>query len=938
MYNKIRLFFLSSTAVAVLILSAIGPTPAYADDGPTSGQPVGDTTSVTDPPPIEAPATSEPAASNESAVTTEPATSSEAPATSEPIAASEPAVPAEAPVTSEQAAPAPTDEPVIDSTLLEAVPENTTIAVVDSNGETQPLVAQATADAITLSDPIWCPEGQSPTPGSNGCTQSFSSFTQLLTHLQANEASYQQAGTIYVQMGTYSGGESSIDFNSYSFTTFNTYNLSIQGGWDTSGDTIDPTVGTSFNAPMVVGTSANPWVGSLTFNNVQFGNISNNTALTAYSQNNITLTDVKITDINNGNAATLGSTNGNVTISGGEFNNSNTGAEINAGGNVTIQNNVEFKNNKKAGAVIKAGGLVNISNAVFDNNDKGLEIKTNDNVSLYTVEANNNKQFGANIQAGNSASISNSFFSGNVSYSSSKCGNSNAGGGYGLQVIANGPISVYAVTANNNYLYGASLSGSYVSVGNSFFNNNGSTSKNGTGKGLEVSSTSSVSLYNVEASNNKEFGANIHAVDSVSINNSIFSGNVSYYSSKCGNSGTGGGYGLQVVTNGLISVNAVNANNNYLYGASLSGSNVSVANSFFNNNGSTSTKDATGKGLEINSTGSVSLYAIEASNNKEFGANIHATDRVEIYNSVFSGNVSYTSSKCGNITGSGYGLQVVTNGLISANAVTANNNYLYGASLSGSFVNVSNSSFNTNGSPSTKDATGKGLEINSTGSVSLYAIEASNNKEFGANIHAVDSVEVSNSIFSGNIFYTQSKCSGASASGYGLQVVTTGAISINQSTTASNNGTNGAILNNKADVTVSDSIFDKNGVKSSSSGLSVTTTGDVSLISVVATNNGLDGVDVFGNCANDVFVTDGTYSGNAKYGLKIVNATLTLSGAPVFASNGSGNISQTSTCSGSGGHSGGCGGHGSHHGNSHYDKHHYNYHYDNKKADHKCSR
>ena len=61
------------------------------------------------------------------------------------------------------------------------VPNNTTVTVLNSAGESQPLTTQGAADAIaSTSDPIWCPAGQSPIPGVNGCTQTFPSFGALL--------------------------------------------------------------------------------------------------------------------------------------------------------------------------------------------------------------------------------------------------------------------------------------------------------------------------------------------------------------------------------------------------------------------------------------------------------------------------------------------------------------------------------------------------------------------------------------------------------------------------------------------------------------------------------------------------------------------------------------------------------------------------------------
>jgi hypothetical protein len=877
MYNKTRLFFLSLTVVTVLIFSALGPTSVYADDGPTSGQPAaGDTTNPIDPPPAESVATSEPATVTEPAATSEPTTATEPAepaATSEPVAVTEPAE------------PVATSETVIDSTLLEAVPDNTTIAVVDSNGEAQPLVAQATADAITLSDPIWCPEGQSPTPGSNGCTQSFTSFTQLLTHLQANETSYQQAGTIYVQMGNYNGGESSIDFNSYGFTTFNSYNLNIQGGWDTSGSTINTAIGSTFTTPMVIGTSVNPWGGSLSFSNIQFGNISNSTALTSYSQNDITLTDVNITNINNGNAATLGSTSGDVTISGGQFNNSTIGAEINAGGNVAIENGASFDNNKKAGAVINAGGNVDIADATFNKNGsivnknvdgRGLQVESGGLVTLSNTQANGNKLFGANINAANNVSITNSFFSGNKSYVSA-CGGSTHYGS-GLQVVSLGDVSLDRVDASNNNLFGAHLEGNiYVTVANSTFNYNGFTSNsNVDGRGLEVKGNGVAILNNVQANHNSVFGANIEVPGVAVIHNSTFSGNQSY-TCACGGY-TAHGYGLKVVVlYGSISMDGVSTEDNYLSGAYLeAGGNVDISNSSFDANVfDKSNKVLVGSGLEIKNGGSTTLTNIHSNNNSLFGANINSGGNVTVSNSSFSGNYLYTST-CASSTSNGYGLKIAAGGSVELNQVVAENNYLFGADIStttaGGNVSITNSSFSNNGSSNSNKVNGYGLKVDSLAGVSLSGVLANDNKLFGADVKATGTAVITNSIFSGNQAYTYSKCGGYTVYGYGLKAATDGSL-VMDSITAEGNYLYGASLAATGFITVSNSNFNENEFTKSNTvtgyGLEIVKSGGVSLSGVQANDNNLFGASLTGPAVivnNSTFNNNKSILGNTFYG------------------------------------------------------------------------
>jgi hypothetical protein len=826
MSAKTQAFFFSLIAILVLLVSALNPLTVYAD-------------SVTGAPPPPPPS---------------------------------------GPHTPHQAPPHPN---------LSNVPRGTQVTVTNFQGHKIPLGSENAANAINSSDdPIWCPTGQSPAPGSGGCTAPFNSFNKLLSYLKTNQASatYQQAGTIYVEMGNYGGGEASINFNSFGLTSLSNYDLTIQGGWNTSNNTIDTSVGTAFNIPLSIGSSANPWAGSITLNDIQIQNVNNATALTVYSQSNVTLSDVKI-------------------------NNNSTGATINAGGETTI-NSSQFNHNKHAGAVINTGG-VNISNSSFSNNGSnysyngdgnGLSITSNTNVSLVSVTANQNLAFGANVQANGSVFISSSFFSGNVGYSSSGCGgykNSSSSGGYGLQVVTVGTIFIDSTTASNNPLYGATLSGSDVAVSNSVFDSNGTNSaKDSSGEGLQINASDAVSLYNVEADKNKAFGANIQAGSNVSVQNSFFSGNVGYSGSGCGGYGgyseygSSGGYGLQVVTVASIYVDSTTASNNPLYGASLSGSGVVVTNSVFDSNGTNSSKNSNG-GLQINASSGVSLFNIEADNNQSFGANIQGGSDVSIGNSYFSGNVGYSSSGCGGYSNSGssggYGLEVVAPGTISLYQVTASKNSSLGASLNGANVVANNSTFDNNGSGNSKNANGQGLQVVSSGNTSLFNVEADNNQVVGANIQAGGTVYISNSFFSGNATYTYSPCKGGSATGNGLLVTATQDITLSQ-VTASGNGSTNAVLNGSSDVSVADSIFDNS---TSGNGITINVLGQVTLQNVTADGNNRTGAYIKGNCTTNINVIDGDYSNNNVNGLGYVNAILNLSGSPTFTGNGAGNISHS---------------------------------------------
>jgi len=983
MLNKFRAFFLSLTIVSIMMFSVFGTTIVYADDGTTT----------------ESTETSAPPTSSDEAVTSDPVEGTAQPEESvTPEATAQPedhvAVTEETPPTEEAVATEATPQPeeaaveVSPVPTLEQLPDNTTVTVINSDGEAQPLATQDSADAITsATDPIWCPATQStPTPGENGCTPSKISFSELLNLLDT-DSTYSGAGTIYIEQGPYMGPESSINFNDYTLANIKNYDLTVYGGWD--GNKNGNTNGTSqFNIPIIVGSSGNPWIGSLTFNNLVISGVNNDTGLTAYSNGDITLSNVTVKDsqagadlnavrrvtvkdskFNNNKTAGANIKSGDLVITASkpddysEFNgngygltvesqNSVTlnqvlanengfyGADITAGGSVEIYNsafsgNVSYNHgyglkvvtpgyiyaeglkaddNYEFGASLDSGSWVEIygssNNAdyetnTFNGNGYGLKVVATDEVTLENIEANQNKLYGANITSSSFVDISNSFFDGNKSYTYSckqktsclSCEPTSTYEGYGLQVVSNDSIYLTDVSASGNNLFGAYLDGNYVDIFGGFFNNNGNDSgKTLTGSGVEIISDTNVNISEIEANNNQLFGANIQAVRDVTISYGFFNGNKAY---------TAGGYGLQVVTGRFVTITEIEASDNYSFGAQLTGDNVAIAFGDFNNNGSDSLLHPTGSGLEIQSTGDVALIFINANDNQLFGANVQAVGSVAIDESFFNGNMAYaytckhsTSCLSCESTYEGYGLQVVTSADITVSDVTADKNYLFGAYLEGTEIYVSYGSFSNNGTGNPSDHVGKGLEVVSTGDnngVSLYQVNASNNQLFGANIQAESDVLIETSVFSGNLSYTAGK-SGKTYDGYGLKVVTMNDISLDE-VTANENGLYGAHLEG-VNVDIETGFFNNNGSGDPSNptgkGLEVVSTGEVTLNNVEANNNQLFGANIQtdGNVtitnsffSNNMFYTSGKCKSTAYdgYGLKVVSTNGNIELAQVTA-------------------------------------------------------
>lgn len=598
MFHKLRAFLLSLMIAAVLVFSAVGTTVVYADEGG----------------------------------------------------------PAQSPT--EKTAPErgnPNKKPV-----LAAVPENTNVAVVDAQGNLQPLAAQAAAIALATKDPIWCPAGQGPTAGANGCTQTFTSLTALLNFL-ANNAAFSGAGTIFVEQGAYKGGETIIDFNSFNLTNISGSALTVTGGWNPATGTTSGT-STFNNVSIVIGNTSNPWGGSLTLNNLTITNPAQ-TGIKLNTQGSITLTNVSVSNSTNG-----------------------AGAELTAAGNVTVEKS-KFERNKTAGAIIRARGDVAISESSFSNpanarrQINGLDIISDGSVSLFQVLANGNRQAGATIDAAGRVTIVSSQFNGTKSMMGTDFL------GYGLTVVSKDAIDLDTVTANDNFLWGASLTAAGdVTIANSSFNANTTAS---TGfiddTGLLVTSGGNVSIFNSHADNNRLIGATIKAVGDVSISGSTFSGNRGTLVDSAGNT-TFYGYGLQVITDGNISLNGVTASNNNLFGAHLeAGQDITIAGSDFSNNTTGSATAVEGRGLEVIAGGNVFLDTVTLNNNQTFGANIQSGSDVFLNAVTASGNGTdgvIVQSNCGTLFLIGgtysnngqYGLSVLSTALLQTIAPTFANN------------------------------------------------------------------------------------------------------------------------------------------------------------------------------------------------------------------------------------------------------------------------
>jgi hypothetical protein len=345
-------------------------------------------------------------------------------------------------------------------------------------------------------------------------------------------------------------------------------------------------------------------------------NDPNQTGLTLFAQNDINISNVTVENSTNG-----------------------AGADLDANGNVSI-NNSKFLRNNTSGAIINAHGTtpdtgnVAIANSEFSNpfnqrrQIKGLVITSTRTVSLFQVLVVGNRRVGADITAGGRVSIGGADDTHRSVFSETNGLNSGVFYGYGLRVVTPDAIDLSFVTANNNFLWGADLdAGGDVNISDSIFNANSTSSPTFIDDtGLLVTSNGAVTLNRVDASGNRLIGAVIDAVGLVNIDNSTFSDNLGVITTGTGT--TYHGLGLGVVSSSGISLSGVIASGNGLTGtsldtsASLTGGGITITNSEFSNNTTGSSTALLGNGLLAAGTGNVVLFNVTMDGNQVNGATI----------------------------------------------------------------------------------------------------------------------------------------------------------------------------------------------------------------------------------------------------------------------------------------------------------------------------
>lgn len=887
---KNRLSALSFVLVFILILSAVLATPVYADEAPpedvTTEEQVEETEAQ---PPVEEEASP--------------------PSTGEP-----------------DSAPSEESIPDEEQPILEQLPENTEIIVLDEEGQALPLVTQEAEEAIAVIDPLWCPVGVKPKANTGGCTAGYPNLYALINDIATDVIPEPtKAGVIWIQTGSdASPFNIVIDGSDPQFTTglnsWANFALTLQGGW------IGTDLNTTITSPSTFSDTISiiNWNAPVTINDITI-DTTTGVGLTVNTTGNIVLKNVQSNNNNNSGAEidnTAGT--GNVTITNSKFINNNTnGLSVDTNGTITIKDitandnsgyGVSLDNDDLAPKAVTLSG----TNTFNANGITGLYVTSRGAITINNLSASNNSNNGAELNNNVGASTAGVTLTGTNIFSDNSS--------YGLYVESFGVIKINNLFANSNSGIGAYLDNSLVSVGAPAVTLTGTNEfKYNTTNGLSIVSKGLITINNISANNNGNVGTILNNVTGTgtgitltgtnSFNENFYTGLsiistgvVSLNNITANDNGASNttGYGvsisnqtlglfkgvtltgtnsisfnketnLYIVSSGAVTLNNITANySNIGYGISItntaSGPAKPMAVTINGTNNTIRFNDTTG--LAIDTHGAVTLNNITADHNGQSGA---SGDGVYVNNSG-SNTAQNVTIKGNNNFNHNYesGLFIVSKGIITTNNVNAFGNDNYGAYLlNTASTTASGVTMTGTNDISSNDSTN--LYILSNGTITLNNISADYSATgSGATIINTSAATAKNVVINGtNSFSFNSTSSG-------LYIGSIGTITVNNMT-ASNNGSIGAMLDNstsstKAGVTI-------NGINdfsaNSNTGLYIYTLGNVKTNSVSAYSNGLYGVEINGNISpNTGSVTmtgNNNFYGNASDNLYInVYGTVTL--------------------------------------------------------------
>ncbi|MFN8414217.1 MAG: right-handed parallel beta-helix repeat-containing protein [Anaerolineales bacterium] len=536
--------------------------------------------------------------------------------------------------------------------------------------------------------------------------------------------------------------------------------------------------------------------------------------LQVYSKGSITISDI-VASHNTSSGVSLNnplSTGGMpITIKGFQQFNNNTsyGLGIMSTGIVTISN-ISANSNGSDGVNInnlasslKAGVTLNGVNYFNANGNSGLVVLSAGVITTNNLNANNNAVDGVfldncsynsfnhwcDVTTSKSISIKGSnTFSGN--------------GGSGLYVSSFGAVTLSNLISNYNFA-AINVENNYGNLNS--INNTGGVTLTGYGKftgnahGVSFSSFGNVALANIALTlTSQEGGLGISAVKP-----GVGSANVTISGTNLVSSNL---FGLDVISDGKVTINnmSVIGNNAGGYIDNTNGLGVTLTgnNNFSSNTGS--------NGLGIDSSGPVTISNINVSGNGDGGLFIdNQADPAKPMAVTLSGNNIF------NLNATGDGLNILSYGVVTLNNITAIGNQsgsgLVVDNCDYNAVNCNNSTYasvNLLGYVDAFGNSGSGINILSNGSVTTNTVSANANGSYGLLVqNQFNNLKPMSITLNGFNSFSNNAATG-------LALYTYGAITASN-VTADYNGQNGAILDNRLSGTyVTPKVITLSGVNS----------------------------------------------------------------------------------------------------------------------------
>ena len=764
-------------------------------------------------------------------------------------------------------------------------PTEDEVALVNENGEILDMASEESQEIISSADPWWIVSGVKyayvKTGGScpgdaDHCFESDTPIQSALDYMSANNLSPSD-GLLHVEADSYTE-DISVDGNlvflkgiiseGSSIDTIITGTVSISNttkGFTLRGFTIfgslslSDNIGTVTLEDVVVESSSSTGIsikkhkGAVKINRVA---ADNNSEYGLYIDNSYGTSSVTISNsqfqFNQGGPNTSGlyiKTNNKITLKGvSVFGNTGSGAILNALKGTFISQSV-FSNNTYQGVYIEntyTSNAVTITDTLINNNGyEGLYLFTGGKVVLDNVTVTGN----GNGDERNGATINTQ--AGNRA--TIKVINSIFSGNYdyGLHINAINNVTISGITADSN------MNGIFIDT--CFFNNG---TCQGTGKVI-ISNKQQNSISN-----------NSHQALYILANNTVTLKNID---------STGNGSGLYIdnsrgnrkkisITNGNFS------NSTNLYGIDImSSGKVTLVNVLANDNNSF--------GIQIETLGAVILKNISANSNGGVGLSVDNCQE----NGGCTSNAAvkiYGSANDFNNNGND-GVVIITGGKVTIINISADSN----SGNYGMRVDQSNSS----GSPSVKIRASKnytnsftnnnrnGLFIWSPGNVSLVNIAADGNGDSGLFITANGKVTITNAsndnssqgiriINNGHgKSVTLTNIKSSNTNGIGIEISAFGNVSLKNITSNGNGETGIEIKNCMTDDTCSGKITLTNVAASqntASHGVYIESKGNVLIKNLTTEDNGQTGL--FVNTTGKIIISKAASNGNA-FGMALYN-------------------------------------------------------------------